>query len=155
MAEKYYNQTGIDIVVANLGTEHRANSSALQYRGDLARRIKERIGTHLCLHGTSSVSTEKVAKLFDDGICKVNIWTALERDSSPILFKDMLTNAAKVVGPEKAKEFLSEELLGEKADYKSPLSIDCYTTTYRQELVFQRMKNIITNYLNTWYVLRK
>ncbi|MGB5848151.1 MAG: class II fructose-bisphosphate aldolase [Ignavibacteriaceae bacterium] len=155
MAEKYYNQTGIDIVVANLGTEHRANASALQYRGDLARRIKERIGTHLCLHGTSSVSTEKIAKLFDDGICKVNIWTALERDSSPILFKDMLTNASKVVGPEKAKEFLSEELLGKKADYKSPLSIDCYTTTYRQELVFQKMKNIITNYLNTWYVLRK
>ena len=67
----------------------------------------------------------------------------------------MLMNAAKIVGPEKAKEFLSEELLGEKADHKSPLSIDCYTTTYRQELVFQRMKNIITNYLNTWYVLRK
>ena len=154
MAEKYFNQTGIDIVVANLGTEHRANASALQYRGDLACRIKERIGTHLCLHGTSSVSTEKVAKLFDDGICKVNIWTALERDSSPILFRDMLTNAAKVVGPEKAKEFLSEELLGEKVDNKSPLSIDCYTTTYRQELVFQKMKSIITNYLNTWYILR-
>ena len=69
IVEKYYNQTGIDIVVANLGTEHRANASALQYRSDIARRIKERIGTHLCLHGTSSVSTEKVAKLFDDGIC--------------------------------------------------------------------------------------
>ncbi len=101
MAEKYYNQTGVDIVVANLGTEHRASASSLQYRGDLARLISERIGTKLCLHGTSSVSTEKVAKLFDDGICKVNIWTALERDSTPILFEDMLMNAAKIVGPEK------------------------------------------------------
>ena len=154
MAEKYYNQTGVDIVVANLGTEHRASAAELQYRGDLARQIGERIGTHLCLHGTSSVSTEKVTKLFDDGICKVNIWTALERDSSPILFKDMLANAAKVVSPKKAKELISEELLGKNADHKSPLSIDCFTTTYRQELIFHKMKNIIANYLNTWYVLR-
>jgi fructose-bisphosphate aldolase class II len=152
MAEYYYKQTGVDIVVANLGTEHRASSSELQYRGDVACQIRERIGTHLCLHGTSSVSMEKLARLFDDGVCKVNIWTALERDSTPMLFKDMLTNAAKVVGVEKAKQFLSEELLGEKADYKSPLSIDFYTTTYRQVLVFKKMKNIITNYLNTWYV---
>lgn len=152
-AEKYFNLTEVDIVVANLGTEHRASASSLQYRGDIARQIRERIGTHLCLHGTSSVSTEKVTKLFDDGICKVNIWTALERDSTPMLFKDMLTNASKVVGTEKVRELFSEHLLGEKANHLDPLSIDYFTTTYRQEIIFHKMKNIITNYLKTWYVL--
>jgi fructose-bisphosphate aldolase class II len=153
MAEDYYKQTGVDIVVANLGTEHRASESELQYHSDVARQIGERIGTHLCLHGTSSVSMKKLSKLFDDGICKVNIWTALERDSTPMLFKDMLLNAAKVVGPEKVREFFSEQLLGEKAINPSSLSINYFTTTYRQELIFQKMKNIITNYLNTWYIL--
>lgn len=153
MAEDYYNKTGVDIVVANLGTEHRASASVLQYRGDIAQQINKRIGTHLCLHGTSSVSLDKVAKLFNDGICKVNIWTALERDSTPMLFENMLTNASKVVGTEKAKELFSEQLLGEKANYIAPLSIDYFTTTYRQEIIFQKMKNIVKNYLKTWYVI--
>ncbi|MCF6269869.1 MAG: class II fructose-bisphosphate aldolase [Melioribacteraceae bacterium] len=154
MAEKYYNQTGVDIIVANLGTEHRASAAELQYRGDLARQVSERIGTNLCLHGTSSVSTDKVANLFDDGICKVNIWTTLERDSTPILFNDMIKNAAKVVGPQKVKELVSEQLLGEKANNLTPLSLDYFTTTYRQNLIFEEMKNIVTNYLNMWYILR-
>ena len=154
MAENYFKQTGVDIVVANLGTEHRSGASELQYNGDVARQIRERIGTHLCLHGTSSVSMKNLTKLFDDGICKVNIWTALERDSTPVLFKDMLTNAEKVVGPEKVKELFSEQLLGEKAIHPGSLSINYFTTTYRQELIFQKMKNTITNYLNTWYILR-
>ncbi len=154
MAEKYYNQTGVDIIVANLGTEHRASAAELQYRGDLARQVSERIGTHLCLHGTSSVSTDKVANLFDDGICKVNIWTTLERDSTPALFNDMITNAAKIVGPEKVKELISQQLLGKQANNQSPLSLDYFTTTYRQNLIFNKMKEIVTNYLNTWYILR-
>jgi len=153
MAEKYYDQTGVDIIVANLGTEHRANASELEYHGDIARQICEIIGTHLCLHGTSSVAKDKVTRLFDDGICKVNIWTALERDSTPILFRDMITNAAKVVGPENAGELFSEKLLGEKVNKVSDLSIDYFTTKYRQDIIFSRMKSIVANYLNTWYTL--
>jgi len=155
MAEKYYNQTEVDIVVANLGTEHRVSKSTLHYQGEIARQIRQRIGTHLCLHGTSSVSLDNVVRLFDDGICKVNIWTALERDSTPILFKDMLTNAAKIIGPEKAQELLSEQLLGKRANHESLLSVDYFSTTYRQEIIFHEMKKIITNYLNTWYIIRK
>jgi len=152
LAEKYFNQTDVDIVVANLGTEHRANASRLHYHDDLARKISERIGKRLCLHGTSSVSTEKISKLFDDGICKVNIWTALERDSSPDLFKSMLMNASKIVGPEETKKLLEDKLLGENADITSGLSIDYFTTKYRQELIFQKMRSIISDYLKLWYV---
>ena len=154
IAERYFCETGIDIIVANLGTEHRAHSSNLQYRGDLAQKITERIGPHLCLHGTSSVLKEKLTSLFEQGICKVNIWTALERDSSPVLFQKMLTNAAKIVGYDNAKKLLSEKLLGQKTDYNSELSIDYFTTTYRQDIIFRKMKDIITEYLNIWYVLK-
>lgn len=152
MAEEYYHQTGVDIIVANLGTEHRASEAELKYRDDLARMIKKEIGTHLCLHGTSSVSTEKLSNLFNDGICKVNIWTALERDSSPILFEDMILNSSKVVGYEKAKSLLAKELLGNKSVNKNQPSIDYFTTSYRQEVIFREMKNIVTKYLRLWYV---
>lgn len=152
MAEMYHRETGVDIIVANLGTEHRATAAILKYHGELAREISRRIGPRLCLHGTSSVSPDEVSHLFDDGVRKVNVWTALERDSSPALFQDMLENAAKVVGPEKAEELLTSGLLGTRADRTSSPSASYYTTTYRQEVIFQRMKEIVIGYLRTWYV---
>lgn len=151
MAGRYHRETGVDIIVANLGTEHRATAATLKYHSELAREISRRIGPRLCLHGTSSVSPDEVSHLFDDGVRKVNIWTALERDSSPALFRDMLENAAKVVGPEKAEELLTSGLLGTQADRTSSPSASYYTTTYRQEVIFQRMKEIVTEYLRTWY----
>lgn len=152
LAEKYYQRTGVDILVANLGTEHRAVAPRLQYRSDIACEISRRLGSRLCLHGTSSVPPQKLKHLFADGICKVNIWTALERDSSPVLFEDMLLNAAKILGPEKAQKLTAKDLLGRKVDLQSYPALSHFTTTYRQEIIFQQMKDIITGYLKIWYV---
>ncbi len=151
-AEKYFNETGIDIMVANLGTEHRASASTLQYEGQLARAISQRIGPRLCLHGASSIAEEQIAHFFEDGICKVNIWTILERDSTPVLFQKMVENAAKIVGADKAKEMLEKGLLGDKADVISPKSIKFYTASFRRELIFLQMQKIIQKYLDLLYL---
>jgi len=151
-AYKYFRATGVDIVVPNLGTEHRASAANLEYQEQLAREIAQRIGPHLCLHGTSSVARDKLAHLFADGICKVNIWTALERDSSPVLFQNLLQNAAKIIGVEKSQQLLRDKLLGSKADSQNAASIDYFTSAYRQKIVFQSMKEIIAGYLKLWYV---
>ncbi len=82
-AEKYFSETGVDIIVPNLGTEHRSSTSTLKYEGNLAREISNRIGPYLCLHGASSLAEEQISHFYEDGICKVNIWTILERDSAP------------------------------------------------------------------------
>ena len=84
-AKEYVRKTGADFIVANLGTEHRASAAQLRYHGDLAREISARIGPKIVLHGCSSVTHDQIKNLFADGVCKVNIWTALERDSSPAL----------------------------------------------------------------------
>ena len=149
--EKYFHETGVDIIVVNLGTEHRATASTLRYRDELARSIKQRIGTKLCLHGTSSVSTNKLKELYQDGVCKVNIWTTLERDTTPSLFQNMLENASSVVGPDLAQQWISSGLLGGEADVNSPMSLSFYTTKYRQDLIFEVMKKIVREYLNLWY----
>jgi fructose/tagatose bisphosphate aldolase len=151
-AIKYLNGTNADFIVANLGTEHRASASDLKYYGDMARKISKLTGTKLVLHGTSSVGNDQVKNLFDDGIAKVNIWTILERDTSPVLFKDMVSNAAKVTGKDMAAEMAEEQLLGRHADLTSKASLSHYTTAYRQEIVFNEMKKIVLAYFKLWYV---
>lgn len=151
-AIRYLNQTGADFIVANLGTEHRASVADLKYHGDRAREISKLTGTKLVLHGTSSVGNDQIKNLFEDGIAKVNIWTILERNSSPVLFEDMVRNASKVTGKEKVEAMIKSGILGDKADKTGNASLSHYTTAYRQDLVFNEMKKIVLDYLNLWYV---
>jgi fructose/tagatose bisphosphate aldolase len=151
-AMKYLNQTRVDYIVANLGTEHRASAADLKYHGDIARQISKLTGTRLVLHGTSSVGSDQVRNLYSDGIAKVNIWTILERDSSPVLFEDMVRNASKVVGKEKTESMIKSGLLGSQVDGTSKASLSHYTTLYRQDIVFHEMKKIVLGYLHLWYI---
>jgi fructose-bisphosphate aldolase class II len=150
-AERYLRETGVDMIVANLGTEHRASAASLQYHGELARQISRRIGAKLVLHGCSSVPSKQIGKLFDDGICKANLWTALERDSSPVLLADMLRNAVAVAGPEAVARLKDEGMLGPAVASAGRAKLSHATTCYRQDIVFQVMKDIVTDYLEMWY----
>jgi fructose/tagatose bisphosphate aldolase len=151
-AERYMRETGCDLIVANLGTEHRASASELHYYGNLARQIKLKIGAKIVLHGASSVGTEQITKLFDDGVCKVNIWTILERDSATRLFEQMLANASKILGTKQVIEMQKQGLLGDNAGIDGEKSIHFYTTLYRQQIIFDEMKKIVTNFLSIWYI---
>ena len=150
-AEEYLNRTGVDLIVANLGTEHRASGKDLKYYGEYAKRIKEKIGTRIVLHGASSVPGDQIAHLIDDGVCKVNLWTALERDSSPALLKSMVENAVKVAGSATVDELKNAGLLGAKSTSEGKASLGYFTTEYRQNIIFNEMKKIVDGYLKLWY----
>lgn len=150
-AQKYFSGTNVDFIVANLGTEHRASASTLKYHGDVARSISRIIGKKLVLHGTSSVTSDQIVNLYDDGIAKVNIWTILERDSSPVLFRDMVSNASKITGKAMTEEMIGSDLLGKAVSRASKASLSHYTTTYRQDIIFNEMKKIVLTYFNLWY----
>jgi len=152
-AKKYIERTGVDMIVANLGTEHRATGKELMYHGDLARKIKKEIGSNIVLHGTSSVSNDQVKALFADGVCKVNIWTALERDSSKVLFYEMVKNASKVGGIEVIDKLIEEGYLTEKCRTGDKINLGYFTTRYRQEIIFNEIKKMVSDYLNMWYVV--
>jgi len=153
-AERFAAETGVDWIVANLGTEHRAGVSALHYARDRAREISARIGRRLVLHGTSSVAREQLPHLFADGIAKANLWTALERDSSGRLLREMALHAAKISGRAAAAEMAEAGLLGPNADTQSQAAITHFTTAWRQELVFEEIKRIVKGYLAAWYPAR-
>lgn len=79
---RFVAATGVDLVVPNLGTEHRAVSKVpLEYRRELAQALSSRIGPRLALHGTSSLGN-RLQTVGRDGICKVNFYTAMARAAS-------------------------------------------------------------------------
>ena len=103
------------------------------------------------LHGTSSVSNDQLKRLYADGVCKVNIWTALERDASPELFEQMVRNACRVADGDTVRRLIDDGLLTEKADDGGPVNIGYFTALYRQTLVFEHMKGAVREYLDMWY----
>ncbi len=153
-ARRFINETGADLVVCNLGTEHRATGKDLRYYGEVSRAIKAEIGEHIVLHGTSSVPNDQVAHLYNDGVCKVNVWTALERDSTPFLFDDMVRHAREVADKATVGRLVADGLLTEKADPDVPVNIAYFTTVYRQTIIFEKMKKAVREYLDLWYPVK-
>jgi len=150
-ADRFFKETGVDLIVGNLGTEHRASAKDLQYLGEQARKVKARVGSRIVLHGASSVPGDQIANLFGDGVCKVNLWTTLERDSSPDLLYSMIENASRIAGSVKVEELKSKGLLGDNCHAEGKASIGFFTTVFRQDIIYNRMKNIVDSYLRLWY----
>ncbi len=145
-AKEFITRTGADVIVCNLGTEHRASGKELKYYSDAARAIKSEIGGKIVLHGTSSVGSDQIGELFADGVCKVNIWTAIERDSAPVLFEDMVKNAVKAAGQGTVKQLIAEGYLTEKCLTDGKISLSHCTAMYRNDIIFGKMKSIIYDY---------
>lgn len=149
-AERYMRETGVDFIVANLGTEHRSSVSEVRYAGELAREIRDRIGPRLVLHGGTSVQKEAMAHLAEDGICKVNVWTLLERESGAELLEHLVRHAGRVAGEARIRGLKEKQLLG-PAVRAEKVSLDYFSTTARQAVVFDRMKSIVQGFLSQWY----
>ena len=82
-ALEYVKKTGVDFLVADLGTEQQAKDVGKSvYLKKRARDILQLAGDKiLVLHGTSCLSDEEIATLPDDGILRVNMWTRIARES--------------------------------------------------------------------------
>lgn len=143
--------TGVDLMVANLGTEHRASAATLRYRPELARAISAQVAAKLVLHGASSVALEQVRGLFADGVVKCNVWTTLERDSSPALVETLIRHASQASDPQTAKYLQSAGFLGPKAMVDERASLSYCTTAARQQIIYERMKAIANEYMQLWY----
>lgn len=82
-AVEYVGATGIDFLVADLGTEQQAASVGNgTYLGDRARKLTEALGRKmLVLHGTSCLTNDQIQGLSDDGVLRVNMWTRIAREA--------------------------------------------------------------------------
>jgi len=82
-AVEYVNATGIDFLVADLGTEQQAATTGSgTYYGNRARELTKALGKKmLVLHGTSSLTDDQIRGLSDDGVLRVNMWTRIAREA--------------------------------------------------------------------------
>jgi fructose/tagatose bisphosphate aldolase len=80
---QYVKDTGVDLMVADLGTEQQAvRQGGVVYLRDRARAINELLGSsRLVLHGSSSLDRKDLGGLEDDGVIRTNIWTRIAREA--------------------------------------------------------------------------
>jgi fructose/tagatose bisphosphate aldolase len=111
-ARRFLDEAGVDIVVPNVGTEHRATAEQVHYRSDRAREISSAVGKVLCLHGTSSLRPEDLPKLPEDGFVKVNIYTTLAVKGGQAVAHEVLDDLGNVFSEDQLKEFVERGVLG-------------------------------------------
>ncbi|MDP0494587.1 MAG: class II fructose-bisphosphate aldolase [Verrucomicrobiota bacterium JB024] len=98
VAADFVRRTGVDLIVPSLGTEHRGEPGAnIYYRRELARELTAQVGPILALHGTSSLGG-KLSTVGEDGICKVNFYTAMATGASKRLYADWQSREALTIG---------------------------------------------------------
>ena len=153
-AKIFLEETGVDLMVVNLGTEHRATKADLKYHGDLARKISSVVGNNLVIHGTSSLPQEDLTDLGDDGICKVNIWTILETDVAKKTTQASISDLASVLPKQTIAALVEEKWLGPKAleqAQKSLPNLDYMTELYRRnEIKVPTVAALVKHYLEVF-----
>lgn len=110
-AKRFMDDTGCDLIVANLGTEHRATAQAARYHGDRAREISAAVGPVLVLHGTSSLGDTGLSVLRGDGIVRVNVWTRIEQVAAVALAHDVIENLGGILPADELRALASHGIL--------------------------------------------
>jgi len=113
-ARRYLGETGVFLIVANLGTEHRAADYHVRYRGERAREISAAVGKRLVLHGATSVKREEFGTLASDGVIKVNIFTAIARAGGQAVARKVLEDMGNIFSEREMRSMIEEGWLGEK-----------------------------------------
>jgi len=118
-AERFLRQTGCDLIVPNVGTEHRAaDVGKAEYHPERARQIADVVGPNLVLHGTSCMDQADLGSLPGDGFVKVNIWTGIERTGGRQIAEHALQNVGNLLGLDRVEQLVDEGVLG--AEITSP-----------------------------------
>lgn len=137
VAESYFNETGCDLIVANLGTEHRRTEGTVEYHGEIARKIRDKIGRRLVLHGTSSLDQSELKDLPHDGIVKVNLWGNLEALPGKKLAETLIKNLKHILPENQVDTLITDGFLNESmrsGSYRP--SIQYLTEKYRRDEVY-------------------
>lgn len=111
-AERFFRETGVFLIVPDLGTEHRATATAARYDGARAQTITARIGKRIVLHGSSSLPDADLPRLAGDGILKVNVWTTFERVGGQAVARYVLRELAHILPAEEVRALHAEGWIG-------------------------------------------
>lgn len=123
-AERFLRETGVDLLVPNLGTEHRSTAASAHYHGALAQQISQRTGPRLVLHGSSSLADADLPRLASDGIVKVNVWSIFERLGGQAVAGHVLHNLGNMLPAAVIAQLQAEGVLGPR--FSDPLFVEAF-----------------------------
>jgi len=90
-AVEYVQNTGVDFLVTDLGTEQQSEGTEAKYLKQRAVEITRNLGRPmLVLHGTSSLCNEDIRGFAEDGVVRVNMWTRVVRESGQYAAKKLM-----------------------------------------------------------------
>jgi len=154
-AQRFISETGVDIIVPNVGTEHRSTKAAAHYDSELTQQLSKAVGKVLCLHGSSSIKREDLPKLPKDGVIKINLYTALAYASGKAVVQFVIDNVGNVFRPEELAAFVAEGKLGDAvmaSDYADTIlpigpKLTHFTNPLRRDVWFNTFKEKCKDYM--------
>lgn len=90
-AKVFVERTGVDFLAISIGTVHGASNGKPRLDFTRLARINESVNVPLVIHGGTGLSDQQYQKLIDNGVAKINCFTAL----SELAVERMATNLAK------------------------------------------------------------
>jgi fructose-bisphosphate aldolase class II len=76
-AKTYVQRTGVDCLAVSIGTVHGRMQGRPKLDIERLKRINEAVGIPLVIHGGTGLSDEQYRSLIDNGVAKINYYTAL------------------------------------------------------------------------------
>jgi len=157
-AEEFVRRTGVDLIVPNVGTEHRATENEVKYRSDRAKEISAKTGKIMCIHGTSSVEKEMLSSLPGDGFVKINIYTTLAVHGGQALARQVLDNLGNIFNEDQIRELINTGVLGDAVlgpDYAQTISpikpkLAYVTNPMRRDAWFDAVKDRCKEFLDVF-----
>ncbi len=136
-ARLFLDETGVDLIVVNVGTEHRATADRVKYHGDRARSIAEVAGGKMVLHGSSSLGDQPLGSIAQDGFVRFNMWTGLETKAGQALARDTIRNLHHLLPTSEVRELVDEGWLGGNyRDTEAHPSLEYLPHQYRRDKVW-------------------
>jgi fructose-bisphosphate aldolase class II len=147
-AERFLRETGVDILVPNVGTEHRSTMTQVVYRSDRAREISRTVGKILCLHGTSSLKSHDLGRLPADGFVKVNIFTVLAVRGGQAVARNVIASIRNILDEKELTSLVEANVLGKRTleiglgqtQPRPKPKLDCVATPCRRGAWFDAVR---------------
>ena len=98
-AVRFMDETGVDLLVADLGTEQQSDRvGEARYLKARGQALTASLGgeAKLVLHGTSCLSLDQIVNLADDGVIRVNMWTRIVREAGQFAAAQLIARQAAI-----------------------------------------------------------
>ncbi len=128
-ATRFVRDTGVDMLVADLGTEQQSSRVGhANYLKARAQNLTSHLGSaRLVLHGTSSMTLKQMQGLAADGVIRVNIWTRIVREAGQYAAQRLVERYDAIkAGDFEAAE--SRQYLFDSTEAATPIMVDVMET---------------------------